>query len=377
MGRFKTNMNKLKSDLSSFESGGGGANWFKLVDGKQVIRLMPPWSEEGVFYKKVGYHRPPGRSEANKKVVCPNYTYGEKDACPICKARAKVFKDLGKDAARPYAIQKRALVNVLDMKKADGVVYVLDAAASIMNPILNFMAEEDSDQILDPNKGYNVLVVRKNDGGFTKYEVMIKPGEFDLEAKGYDVDDILENLNDLDSFVKEPDPDDFSEILEALNANAYGEDEAEVGIDDDDDDTPAPKSAKKKLQSKKVVDDDDDEEEEEAPAPKAKKKAKPVAAVEDDEEEEGEEEEDEPAPKPAAKKKAKPVVVEDEEEEEDDEPAPKAKAKANGHANGKLKKKAKPAVDDDDDEVDPDLSGVNDIEDFDGVDFDENEEIPF
>jgi len=373
MARFKTNMNKLKSDLTSFESGGGGANWFKLVDGKQVVRILPPWSEAGLFYKKVGYHRPPGKGDANKKVVCPNYTYGEKDACPICKARARVFKDMGKDAARPYAIQKRALVNVLDMKKADGQVYVLDAAASIMNPILNFMAEEDSDQIVDPNKGYNVLIVRKNDGGFTKYEVMIKPGEFDLEEKGYDVDDILDNLNDLDSFVKEPDPDDFSEILEALNASAYG-DEQEVGIDDDEE--PKPKS-KKKLQSKKVVDDDDDEEEEAKPVVKAKGSKKKAAVVDDEEEED---EEEEPVARPA-KKKAKPVVVDEDEdegeeeddEEDDEEPAPVKKKASN--ANGKLKKKTRAVVDDDEDEVDPDLAGVND--DFDVADFDESEQIPF
>lgn len=356
MGRFQTNMNQIKSDVTAFESGGGGnTNWFKMVDGKQLVRVLPPWSESGLFYKKVGYHRPPGRK--TDKVVCPDYTFGTKGECPICKARAKAFKDLGKDAAKHYNIQKRALVNVLDMKKGDGVVYVLDAPATVMNPILNTMAEADSDQLIDPEKGFNVLVKRKNEGGFTKYDVVVMPGEFSLSKKGYDVDEILENLYDLDAFISEPDPDDFTEILEAINVAAYGDgtdDEKEVGIDDEDDDDVAPaKAAKptgKTLKSKKVV-DDEEEEDDEPVAPVAKKK---------------------PAPAPVAAKSKKAVEVEedDAEEDEDEIPAPKAKSKqvSNGSA-----KKAKPHIDDeDDDEIDTDLSGVDDFEGF-----DESEEIPF
>lgn len=380
MARFKTNMKHVKADQSSFESGGGrgDTNWFKLKDGRQVLRVLPPWSEKGQFYMKVGYHRKPGKSM--EKVVCPVYTFGEKDTCPICKARAKVYKSMGKDAGRPYQIQKRALLNVLDMKLADGKVYVLDAAASIVNPILNMIAEMDSDQIIDPNKGSNILITRKDDGGFTKYEVQIMPSQTDLEEKGYDVDDILDNLYQLDEFIKMPAPDDFTEILDALNEATYGESDTDSDDDDDDDDdeTPAPKKKSKvvdddddddepappKKKSKPVVDDDDEDE---TPAPKKKKPA-PVEDDEDDEVpapkkklksqrvEEDEDEDETPAPK----KKSKPTPVEDDEdEEEEEEPKPKSK----------LKKRQPEPEEDDLDGLTPDLDDVEG--------FDPDEEIPF
>ena len=231
--RFKTNMNALKNEQSNFEQGGGN-NWMKLVDGKNIIRILPPWSEEGMFFKKVGFHRPPGRIA--EKVTCPNFTSGG-ETCPICKKGRQVFQKQGKDVSKHYLVQKRAYLNVLDMKKADGVVYILECGPSILNPILNFMSETDSDDLVDPNKGFNILINRKNDGGFTKYEPMVMPKVYDLAAHNYNVDDILNNLNDLNQLIKNPEPDDFYDILDAINTKALG---GEEGPMDDDDDIPQP-----------------------------------------------------------------------------------------------------------------------------------------
>ena len=230
--RFKTNMNALKNEQSNFEQGGGN-NWMKLVDGKNVIRILPPWSEEGSIFRRVGFHRPPGR--ISEKVVCPNFTTGG-ETCPICKKGRQVFQKHGKDVSKHYLVQKRAYLNVLDMKKADGVPYILECGPSILNPILNFMSETDSDDLVDPNKGFNILINRKNDGGFTKYEPMVMPKVYDLAAHGYDVDTILGNLNNLDQLIKQPEPDDFYDILDAINTKALG---GEEGPTDDDDDIPS------------------------------------------------------------------------------------------------------------------------------------------
>lgn len=370
--RFKTNMNKLRADTGSFDTGGGGANFLKMGDGKHLIRILPPWKEDGLFYQKVGFHRPPGRENVSKKVICPDYTFGKKGTCPICKAKQRVYKQLGKDAAKDYAYQKRAYLNVLDMKAGDGQVKVFEAPATVMNPILNFMAEEDSDQLIDLNNGFNILITRKKDGGFTKYEVMVKPGTFDLEAKGFDVDDILDNLTNLDKFVSPPEADDFQEILDALNEAAFGDadgagdddgqaeedddppprkmksQKVQQQVDDDDDqDDPPPKQIKKKPA---VVEDDDDD------TPPPPKKSKPAPVVEDDEDDAGDDD-DEPAPPPKktlpGKKKPAPVEVDD---DEDDAPPPP-------------KKKSKPAPVEDDD--------LDSIEDFGDTSYDPDEEIPF
>lgn len=360
--RFKTNMNKVKADSGAFESG-GGSNFFKMADGKHLLRILPPWKKDGTFYQKVGIHRPPGKENVSKKVICPEYTFGKKGTCPICKAKARVYKEMDKDAAKNYAYQKRAYLNVLDMKKGDGQVYVFEAPATVMNPILNFMAEEESDQLVDLNEGYNILITRGKDGGFTKYSVMIKPGSFDLEEKGFDVDEILGNLNDLGKFAQEPDAEDFDEVLDILNEITFG-DNGEPDSDPQDDDDPPPK----KLKSAKVDADDDDD-----PSPKTLKK-KAAAPVEEDD--------DDDIPVPTKKKKApEPEPEEDADADDDDAPAPPKKV---------LKKKApEPEPEDDADDVpvpkkkktlaakieDDDL---NSVESFDEEGFDpDSDEIPF
>lgn len=362
MARFKTNMNKLKADQGAFDTGGGGS-YYKLTDGKHLLRILPPWAEDGLFYQKVGFHRPPGRENVSTKVICPDYTFDSKGTCPICKAKARVYKQLGKDAAKDFAYQKRAYLNVLNMRKnedgsPDTNVYTLEAPATVMNPILNFMAEENSDQLLDPSEGYNVLITRKKDKGFTKYEVMVKPGNVDLAERGFDVDEILESLHDLGAKVTEPDPEDFQEILNELNEAAFGGEDG--GSPEEDDDAPPAK----KLKSAKVQDDDDDpppksfkkkaaapveEDEDDAPPPPKKKAAAPVAEEEDPD--------DEPAPAPAKplKKKAAPAPVAD--DDDDDAPAPPVKKKA----------AVKAAAEDD----------LDNIEDFDDSGFDADEEVPW
>lgn len=356
--RHKTNMNHMRSEATSFEQGGGGNNWMKLVEGKNVIRILPPWSEEGKVFQRVGFHRPPGKM--TEKVTCPNFTFEEKGKCTICKRRKKVFDQQGKDAARLYAPQKRAYLNVLDMKKADGQVYVLEVGPMIMNPILNFMAEEASDDLVDPNKGFNILITRKNEAGFTKYDVMVKPRPFDLEEKGYDVEDILKNLVDLSALVKESDPDEMQDILDTIDEKVFGDEGGAPKDDDDDDDAEEEKPRKKKAAPS---DDDDDDE----PAPKKK-----AAPADDDDDEPrpkkkaapADDDDDEPTPK----KKAKAAEPED----DDDEPAPKSKMKRKAADEDDEdapapKKKAKKLDDDDD---------LDDVDDVD-TDFDADQDIPW
>lgn len=226
--RHKTNMQNLKAETSNFEQGGGGNDWMKLVEGRNIIRILPPWSEEGKFFQRVGFHRVPGNF--SDKVVCPNFTFGDSD-CPICKRSKGVYDKHGKDAAKNFWPQKRAYLNVLDMKAADGIVKVLEVGPTILNPILNFMAEEDSDDLVDPHVGFNIMIRRYKEGNFTKYEVMIKPGQFDLAQHGYDVPTILASLNDLSSQAKKPEADDFFDILDGINAKTF--EGGDSGIEDD------------------------------------------------------------------------------------------------------------------------------------------------
>ena len=210
-------MDNLRTEVSNFEQG-AGADFAKLVEGRNIFRFLPPWSSEGKFFQRVGFHMPPGTYK--DKVVCPNFTFKE-DSCPICKKSKSVYDQLGKDAAQPYWPKKRAYINVFDMKAGDGAVKVLEVGPTILNPILNFMAEENSDDLLDPNIGFNIMIRRYKEANFTKYETMIKPGVYDLEKHGYDLNALYDGLKDLSKMVKIPEPDDFYDILDAINSVTF------------------------------------------------------------------------------------------------------------------------------------------------------------
>ena len=212
-------MNHMRQEASNFEQNGGGdINWMKLVDGKNIIRILPPWSEEGRFFQRVGFHRSP--NSYSDKALCVNFTFGRNN-CHICKKGRSIIEQHGKDVAKPYWPGKRAYLNVLDMKAGDGIVRVLEVGPQILNPILNYIAELDCDDLIDPDKGFNILLTRKKEGSFTKYEVMVIPKPSNLTQLGYNVDAILEGLVDLSKLTKEPEDDKVLEILDGINSKVF------------------------------------------------------------------------------------------------------------------------------------------------------------
>lgn len=391
MVRHKVNMESIKEGQEELAYT-GGRNYHKLVDGKNVLRVLPPYSDAGRFYKIIGTHR---ATWAGDKVTCPNITFGRKD-CPICKRGEKLAKAYGKDAAKVYLPKKTALINVLDMQKADGVVRVLECAPTIINPILNYMSEVESDELVDPEEGQNVTILKKKKGKKTEYEIIVRPKPYDLKANNYDIDAILESLSNLDDFPRESSSDDLYEMLDEIQeaAERGGDDDEDrprgskrsASRRDDDDEEERPKTKRRdddeeeerpsKAKSRDEDEDDerpakrssrrDDDEDEPKPAPNAR-----AAPVEHDEPEE-EEEEEEPVRKPAAKAAAttkKPVKAaepEEDEPEEEEEPAPrkgkpapavKPAGKAAAAAPGK---KAKSVVDDEAAPTSDDLDGLDD-----------------
>ncbi len=396
MVRHKVNMDSIKAGQEELAYS-GGRNYHKLVDGKNVIRVLPPYSEAGRFYKIIGTHR---ATWAGDKVTCPNITFGRKD-CPICKRGEKLAKAYGKDAAKAYLPKKTALINVLDMQKADGVVRVLECAPTIINPILNYMSEVESDELVDPEEGQNVTILKKKKGKKTEYEIIVRPKPYDLKANNYDIDAILESLYNLDDFPRESNSDDLYEMLDEIQeaAERGGDDDDERPRggkrssrrdDDDDDERPAKRSSRRDddedeerpaKASKRRAEEDDEEEERprKASRPPARAEAEDDDPTEVDEEEEPEEEEEErpraaakPAAKAAATKKpakaAPPPEPEEEEEEPEEEEEEERPAKAKGKPAAAAKPAAKPAkkaakgsvVDDDDAPTSDDLDGLDD-----------------
>lgn len=332
MARFKTNadlIEQAKHDIEEAQAGRGNVKYYKSRDGKNLIRILPPYSEEGKFYHKIGSHRIAGGMNKEDRIVCPRVTWNE--PCPVCARGKKVMTARGKDAAKFYMPEIRFVVNILDLQAADGLVYSAEFGNSIMGPMLDFLAEMDADTVLDLQSGYNYMFTKSGSGKKTRYKsAMFLPKPFDLVAKGYSEDDIYAGMNDLSKVPWKSNEEEMSDFSSRLFTWAKEQEESEEGGNDadaafgGDDDVPAPRKGGAKAAASGIADDDDDlpnpeEEEEQAPAPrKAAGKPKPAAIVDEEEEEQEPEAEEEEA------------AEEEAEEEEDEVPAPKAVA--NGKA---------------------------------------------
>lgn len=348
--KHKVNKRSVERGASSFD-GGGGRNFMKLSEGKNVIRILPPWSEAGEIFQQVGFHAPPKKFA--DKIICTNFTFEGKEGdypdCPICAKGLAVFKKHGKDAAKKYWPQKRAYMNVLDMKAKDGVVKIMEAGSTIMTPILNYLSEledDDWDALLDYEVGQNILIKRYKESNFTKYNVMVMPKPYNLAKNGFDIDDIAENLHDLSALVKVPDQEEVLDLLAELN-------EYEDNDEDDEVVEEKPKTRKAVPAKKKAVVEEDDE----------------LDDLELDEEEEEEEDED--------KEDKYKVLVEEEEEE------PKAKTKTKAKAKSKAKKATKEEEEKPKTKLrkkpveEEDSLDVDDVSDIDDDDLADLEDIPF
>lgn len=337
--RNRVNREKLADDSGGFQSS-GGREWLKLVDGTNIVRVLPPWNKEGRFFWTIGYHSAGFREE---RVTCPNVTFKE-TWCPICARASKVKDTLGREAARLFEPQRRGLLNALHLgvyserdratkwRKEDdiGIVRIWEAPPSIINPIINMVTEDEDDLILDPVAGHNIKVRKFKKGEKTNYEVQpdLKPS--DLKKYGIDAAEVLANLHDLAEAGKRVSKDDVLAVMEDLlrkaedmSSGGGGGDEPRRGRRDEEERRPA----------RRGLDDDDappprrGREDDDAPPPRRREPAQ-----EDDEvvrPRRARDELDDGAPAPRRREEAPPARRPREPELDDDVPPPRRSSRAN------------------------------------------------
>jgi hypothetical protein len=175
--------------------------FFKLANGKNKIRILPPWSDANVAWREVFQHW--GINDSHKApILCPNKTPGMDHECPICDW----VDELKQHTDDPVAMEtvnntraKRAfLMQIIDYaspvytvsdmaewektspdKEApfsvgDPKIQVYSATISIMDSILGLIGETQTD-ITELDTGRDLTINRiynKANPRLTKYEVI-------------------------------------------------------------------------------------------------------------------------------------------------------------------------------------------------------------
>lgn len=260
----------------------------RIPDGRSRWRVLPSWrgADDINIAHAFGQHFVKDAAGDLKAVhMCLDKTYGK--YCPICNALQIAIKNSNDETQKILEESKsgsRFLLNAYQVvKDKTPEVVILETPPSVFEMINDLIDQKADDQevededgnlvtepgvdMLDVKKGFDIIITKSGKGLNTKYTVL--PASTPTRVPPA----LLENLNDLDAYVKQEHAETELKALNVLERVSTGRA------------LPNPNTKTGGLD----LDDDDilDGEFEEAPAPKAKPKAaaKPKPKVVDEEEE--------------------------------------------------------------------------------------------
>lgn len=224
MGYYKVDPEKMKQlaeDAKPSEGGGGNfGEWLKLHTKENVLRVAPPWSEEGSPFRKLLSHNGPFRSPfmtaEGKRVapLCLRYLFAtdqqhladialdagkitaddeklvKEYGCPMCQLPITLKADKkDKEAANHWA-RTQYIWNVVN--REDGKLYKYSCSKKIATPIEAMFKMYP--QVFDPVEGRDMTVVATGENETRRYDPPVfAPFNSPLEYEGElnDLDDVM------------------------------------------------------------------------------------------------------------------------------------------------------------------------------------------
>lgn len=210
-------MDKIQKKMAELGTG----KFFKPKEGKNQVRILPPWNDEGLFFLEATAHY--GLKKEGRDIPIP--CSGKAD-CPICQFIRKMEKGGKEDTklAKRLASRTKFYVNILDRKSEK--VSIWGFSRKILGGLLNRMDDEDFGDITDPDEGFDVIIEREGTGMKTSYDVRVKP-----KSSSVDLDEL--ELLDLE---KEVSRDLSEDEIEDLIEENFGEEGKRRPKGDDDGD---------------------------------------------------------------------------------------------------------------------------------------------
>lgn len=215
---------------------GNNAPMLYLPQGSTMVRILPPYSAAGVFFRKVEKHRVKVGQQtfigACPAAMADSY-------CPICVKGQEFFDskqpekvDFAKQNLKPRSTY---LFNVICYsgpanKKGEqpefGKVYVLEAGVTVHRQIMSLDQDEATGwaDITSIENGANLLIKRTGSGLDTKYEVHPHGGGRtnvwqDLAARGIDPNALT--MINLDEVYQIPPVEKLEEVAASINLGGF------------------------------------------------------------------------------------------------------------------------------------------------------------
>ena len=174
---------KAKQDQTQGEFG-ARADMIYPLDGQTMLRVLPPYSAEGVFFKEISKHRVQIAQDDVFIGICPE-AMGLDEECPVCAKGEELYatKDEASMAvAKELKIRKNFIYNTIVFsgppnRKGDspekGKVYCFEGGIMVHRQIMELDQDPAAGwaDITSPSAGVNLLIKRTGKGLNTKYAV--------------------------------------------------------------------------------------------------------------------------------------------------------------------------------------------------------------
>lgn len=168
---FETDREAMKKAKDTLGSG----KYWQPKEGKNQIRILPPWSEEGKWFLKLALHYGfKDEEDRNRAYPCLKEWKGTR--CPACDAISELKKvDGGQKIIKAMLPRIKCYVNLIDRRIGEDKVFIYGVSPRIMNEILSYDEDEDYGDLTHPKTGFDLILEKTGSGLLTKYAVRIKP----------------------------------------------------------------------------------------------------------------------------------------------------------------------------------------------------------
>jgi hypothetical protein len=198
----KDNQSKVVSNQSEpFLKGVPKQKQFALdtkQDCQSIIRILPPWSAEGIFALGTSVHWRVGVQSA--AFICPN-TVAE-DKCPFCRVRAQYRGEWEKYQADLVIIgaKDRYYSNVINLQNPNLGPLVFGYGPQIYSFLKQFQESGQFGDITDPMQGRDINIARSVRG--KKITDVVYPSGMPTPLMN---PEWLDQMTNLDTILPEPD----------------------------------------------------------------------------------------------------------------------------------------------------------------------------
>lgn len=215
LAKIRENRAKAKEEASR-----RNANFHQFQNGRNLVRILPPWEGSDDFARPMGKHWNLG-PEGNMNVFCPKECAGM--PCPICEELDHMWKmkpdEATKEWLRSVGASRRYYVNIIDLNDLEKGVQIGELPKSVLEEIWNIMVDEEAGlgDITDWKKGYDLIIEKTGKGLSTRYSVRPKRSPTPIDKGEYE-----DKLINLEAFVKTESYSDLKLIWEGKTPTAAG-----------------------------------------------------------------------------------------------------------------------------------------------------------